>query len=263
MKKKKQTQKTQKPAETGDAGSNDPAKSTERKRKRTSSDKLRKVKALLAESRSEVDSLKREVEDLREEQIVTKKQSEDYLDTLQHIKADFDNFRKRVISEKERLNKYAKENVIKALLPVLDDLEMAIEHTTREKDEQFYDGVSMINRKFMDILRAEGVKEIDALDKPFDPHLHDAMITVPTPDKPAQTVVQIMRKGYMLHDRVIRHTMVGVSISPEPAEPGAENETEPVTVLIDEDSDTNLAGEIDRNIKASIENPNADDPENG
>ncbi len=134
-------------------------------------------------------------------------------DKLLRASADFDNLRKRL--EKERLEflKYANEGILLELLNVLDDLERTI-NLAEDKHEDlnaFLKGVEMILAHLYDLLKQHGVKPIEAEGKVFDPHYHEALMQVENKDLPEHTIVEVLQKGYLMHERVIRTAKVKVS----------------------------------------------------
>jgi len=139
--------------------------------------------------------------------------TKEYQDKLLRAQADFDNLRKRL--EKERLEflKYANEGVLLELLNVLDDLERTI-NLAEDKHEDlnaFLKGVEMILAHLYDMLKQHGVKPIEAEGKVFDPHYHEALMQVENKDLPEHTIVEVLQKGYLMHERVIRTAKVKVS----------------------------------------------------
>ena len=139
-----------------------------------------------------------------------KSKAEDYFNRLARMQADFDNFRKRVSKEREDLLQYAGEQVITALLPVVDNLERALaaRHTDAEK---IFEGVEMISRQVGDILSAEGLTPISAVGQQFNPEIHEAVMSVQSDEHPENTVVEELRKGYTLKGKIIRPSMVKVA----------------------------------------------------
>lgn len=131
------------------------------------------------------------------------------------IAADFENFKKRYKQEKESLVKFAGENIILNLLPIIDNFERAIDSAKNSKNtnniNNFLSGIEMIYKQLFDFLGKIGVTEIEAKDKPFDPNLHDAVQQEVTDKYPDLTVLEVFQKGYLLHDKVIRPAMVKVS----------------------------------------------------
>lgn len=126
------------------------------------------------------------------------------------LSAEFDNFRKRTLREKMDLMKYASEDVIKGILPLIDDFERAITHSETATDiEAMKKGLVLIHGKFIDFLKNNGVKEIEAMEQDLDTDKHDAVTKTPAPkDKLKGKIVDVVQKGYMLNDKVIRFSKV-------------------------------------------------------
>ncbi len=135
-------------------------------------------------------------------------QIEDLNNKLMRLQADFINYKNRVEREKKNVYSYALEDIFSQLLPVLDNFERAL--NSMEKDNSYYEGVKMIYDQMLDVLKKNGLKEIDCLDKPFDPNFHHAVISEDS-DKEEGTILEVFQKGYMLNDKVIRPSMVKVA----------------------------------------------------
>jgi molecular chaperone GrpE len=134
--------------------------------------------------------------------------------------AELDNYRKRVQKEAEEFRKYQVLSLAREILPGLDNLGRALAAAESSKNiEDLLQGVSMVARQFEDILNRHSIKPIEALGKPFDPNLHEALGQVPS-EYPATTVAQELEKGYTLHDRVVRPTKVFISSGPPEGLPG-------------------------------------------
>ena len=150
-------------------------------------------------------------------------------DKYLRLYAEFENYKKKVQKDKEELVKYANEKFIFELLPVLDSLEMAVEHARNEKNGGIVQGVDNTLKEFLRTLNKFGLTPIEAMGKPFDPSVHHAMSVVEREDVEENRVVEVFRKGYMLKDKVIRAPLVGVSKKPSD---GKEEEIE----IIEEES---------------------------
>ena len=150
-------------------------------------------------------------------------------DKYLRLYAEFENYKKKVQKDKEELVKYANEKLIFELLPVLDSLEMAIEHARDEKNGGIVQGVDNTLKEFLRTLNKFGLTPIEAMGKPFDPSVHHAMSVVEREDVEENRVAEVFRKGYMLKDKVIRAPLVGVSKKPSD---GKEEEIE----IIEEES---------------------------
>ena len=145
----------------------------------------------------------------------TEKMSEElseWRDKYVRLSAEFDNYRKRTLKEKMELVSTASEDVIKSLLPVLDDLDRALQAMNSATDvAAVREGVVLISNKLCEILRGKGLVEIDAMQKEFDTDFHEAITKIPAPDDNLKGhVVDVVQKGYMLKDKVIRHSKVVV-----------------------------------------------------
>ena len=136
-------------------------------------------------------------------------QLEETEDRLKRVAAEFDNYKKR--SAKERDNMYSSllGDIIGSFLPIMDNLEKALEAQT--DDENYKQGIELVLKQFKDVLAAKGVKEIEAVGQTFDPELHEAVSSVQDDTKGEKEIVQEYRKGYMIGNRVIRHSMVIVA----------------------------------------------------
>ena len=152
-------------------------------------------------------------EELVEEQVdplvAAQKERDEYLDALQRLKAEFDNYRKRVARERAALAAHASERLVRDLVPVLDDLERALEFAAAHEEAQLEDGVRLVHRALADALAKEGLAEI-ATDGKFDPHTQEALLSQPS-EAEEGTVIQVLQKGYLLGDRVLRPARVVIS----------------------------------------------------
>lgn len=151
-------------------------------------------------------------EALQKELDETKQQLEKAQKEYMFLLAEFDNFRKRTLKEKQDLIKNASEGAMKDLLPVIDDFERAIQASTESNDvESIKEGVNLIYNKFVKYLEKNGVKPIDSTDADFDTEYHEAVTTFPTDDESKKgKVIDTVAKGYTMNDKVIRHSKVVV-----------------------------------------------------
>jgi molecular chaperone GrpE len=138
------------------------------------------------------------------------RERDEYLDALQRLKAEFDNFRKRALRDQESLVARAGERVVKELLPVLDDLERALQAAEQHEEATLEDGVRLVHRALADLLRKEGLQEIET-DGQFDPHVHEALLSQPADEVDSGAVLEVLQKGYWLGDRVLRPARVIVA----------------------------------------------------
>jgi molecular chaperone GrpE len=151
------------------------------------------------ESREADDKSAAEIENLRQQML--------------RVHADFDNFRKRTRQEKEELQKFATKKLLGDLLPVADNFERAIASLESATSvDEVKTGLDMVHRQLLQILQQNGVEVMEVLDKPFDPNLHDAVMQEEADGKEAGIVSQVLQKGYMLHEKVLRPAMVKVTV---------------------------------------------------
>jgi len=143
------------------------------------------------------------------------KEAQDNYDRFLRLSAEFENFKKRMEKEKTDAYKFGTENLIKELLPVLDNLERAIDHGEAKDPQGLLEGVDMTLKGFLAALEKIGVSPVDASGKEFDPNLHEAVMVQEDAHHPAGTVLTQLQKGYTLHNRLIRPAMVVVSKRPE------------------------------------------------
>jgi len=142
-----------------------------------------------------------------------KKEKEDYYDRLLRASAELDNYKKRVDREKSELRKYANESLTSELLSVVDNLERAISISTEgpTSAESILQGVEMTLKEILKILEKFHVKPIESLGETFDPRFHQAVGQEESHESPANTITKELQKGYMIHDRLLRPSMVIVS----------------------------------------------------
>jgi len=134
------------------------------------------------------------------------------LNRLKYLQADFENYQKRVKREQEELVKHGSEQLIVKLLGVVDDMERAIEASKSSSDKEvLVSGVQMVLKQLQATLAEEGLSQIEAVGKPLDPELHEAIATVETDQYPENIIVRVLRKGYSLNGKVIRPSMVEVA----------------------------------------------------
>ncbi len=140
------------------------------------------------------------------------RERDDYLDALQRLKAEFDNYRKRVARDQQELAARAHERLVKELVPVLDDLERALEAAAQHEEAKLEEGVALVHRSLADLLAREGLVEVST-DGRFDPHMQEALLSQPS-EEDEGTVIQVLQKGYLLGDRVLRPARVVISAGP-------------------------------------------------
>ena len=147
---------------------------------------------------------------LKELQKELQEQKHKYL----RLSADFDNFRKRTLREKMEMSKLAGEEIYVKILPVLDDLERAMRSIEEARElEAVKEGMLLIYNKFKEYLNQQGVKEIEAIHKEFDTDVHEAVTQIPTENKKLKgKVVDVIERGYYLHEKVIRYSKVVIGV---------------------------------------------------
>jgi molecular chaperone GrpE len=167
-----------------------------------------------------------EAVDSLDEVTEARKERDEYLDALQRLKAEFDNYRKRVARDQQELAARAHERLVKELVPILDDLERALAHGPRSEageadpsapdrlrqayaDDDLDEGIRLIHRQFSEALAKEGLTEVSTEGK-FDPHTQEALLSQPS-DAEEGDVIQVVQKGYRLGDRVLRPARVVIS----------------------------------------------------
>ncbi|MGI9591768.1 MAG: nucleotide exchange factor GrpE [Myxococcota bacterium] len=159
------------------------------------------------------------------------KQSQDRLLRLQ---ADFENFRRRSTKERLEVSQYGHQNLVKDLLATVDNLERAIGHARESGGgdlENLLQGVELVQRELLTALGKHGVTRVEAVGKPFDPAVHEAMAQAPDASVEPNTVIKELQTGYQLRDRLLRPSRVIVAKAPEgAAEPAADPEVEPAPI---------------------------------
>lgn len=170
----------------------------------------------LNRAKAERDELYERLEEATEQVDAAKKDAQDAIDRLARLQADWENFRKRTRQEREAERARAAERLVLGLLPVLDDMERAVDHARQSSAEdeqftQFVDGVQQIHDKMVGILNKDGVEVIDPAGEPFDPLAHQAVGREENTEAYDETVAQVYQKGYRMGGKVIRTAMVTVT----------------------------------------------------
>ena len=137
-------------------------------------------------------------------------QRDEYLADLQRLAAEFENYRKRIARDQERLVAHAHERLVRELLPVLDNLERALEAAERHEEATLVEGVRLVEQSLRQALVKEGLVEIET-DGVFDPHVHEALLSRPQEGAEPGSVVEVVQRGYRLGDRVVRPARVIVA----------------------------------------------------
>jgi molecular chaperone GrpE len=158
----------------------------------------------------EVGELELDVQELLARFQDAERKREEVLDDLRRVAADFDNYRKRVAREQTQLFARAGERLVAKLLPVLDDLERALDAAEHHEEAKVLEGVKMTKDALAGVLASEGVEEIEA-DGPFDPHVHEALLTQPAEGVEPGHVIQVVQRGYRMGDVVLRPARVVVA----------------------------------------------------
>jgi molecular chaperone GrpE len=150
-----------------------------------------------------------EIEALRTQLAESQSKATEYLDGWQRSQADFANYKRRTDQEKAAFYTMSKGDVYKRVLPVLDDLERALQN--RVPGDAWANGIELVARKFQNILEAEGITRIEAEGQVFDPNLHEAISQEASEEYESGVVIAVVQQGYMMGDRVIRHALVRVA----------------------------------------------------
>ncbi|HWP63074.1 MAG TPA: nucleotide exchange factor GrpE [Candidatus Binatia bacterium] len=166
---------------------------------------------------SEVDRLRAEIERLEGELAAARRQADEYLAGLQRERAEFLNFKRRTAEEREAMLGLAAEALLSKVLALADDFDRAIEARPADlADHPWVEGIVAIDRKLRALLESEGVRPIEAgPGTRFDPREHDAIMNVPAPDRAEGEIVEEIRRGYRLRDRILRPALVAVASAPE------------------------------------------------
>jgi molecular chaperone GrpE len=155
------------------------------------------------------------IEQLERELAEARARGEEHLYNWQRSAADFANFKRRTDEERATVGQFSNAVLIGKLLAVLDDFDRALENVPADAHDAWIDGVKLVERKLRSALESEGVTPIEALGQPFDPNLHEAVVHEPTADHPDNLVIGELQRGYRLHDRVIRPSLVRVANNPK------------------------------------------------
>ena len=168
-----------------------------------------------------------QIEELSNQLVAANAQSDEYLSALQRERAEFLNYKRRTAEERQRDFGLAGDDLIRKVLAVADDFDRAIDARPVElADNSWAEGVAAIDRKLRALLESEGVTEIDAAPgRRFDPREHDAIANVPGTGRPEGEIVDEVRRGYRLRDRVLRPALVAVAAPATESEPSPQPET--------------------------------------
>jgi molecular chaperone GrpE len=149
--------------------------------------------------------------DLEDETAALRAERDGYLDDLKRIKAEFENYRKRILKEQTEFVERASASLVSSLLPVLDNFDLAVSaaEDTKEFDKMLR-GIEMVYGELKEVLKGEGLRPIEARGQRFDPNLHEAALEVPGAEEGELEVVEVLRPGYTFKGRVLRPAMVKV-----------------------------------------------------
>ncbi|MDD4608595.1 MAG: nucleotide exchange factor GrpE [Bacteroidaceae bacterium] len=205
LKKQAKEQETANPAEEPTAAN----KETVEDKKETIEEAMEKLSAEVAEEKAEETETVEEKNPLAEKDAII----EDLKDKHLRLSAEFDNYRKRTFKEKADIIRNGGEKVITSLLPVLDDMERALENMEKAKDvDSLLEGIQLIYQKYMKALNENGVKQVETKNNKFDTDYHEAIAMVPAPEGVEKgVIVDCVQNGYTLNEKVIRHAKVVVA----------------------------------------------------
>ena len=180
-----------------------------------------KTSELLTEAKHQKNKKKKEdkekeVEELKKRLEEKEKEAKENYERLLRTAADFENYKKRAAREKEDWTKFANEDLIRAILPFIDNLERAVNHAQKVVDTGvLIEGVRLTLQQLLQALNKFGLSSFESVGKPFDPAIHEAMLVVETDKHEPNQVVEEFQKGYLLNDRLLRPATVSVSKPPE------------------------------------------------
>jgi len=178
-----------------------------------------KISELLTEAKHQKNKKKKEdkeIEELKKKLEEKEKEAKENYDRLLRTAADFENYKKRAAREKEDWTKFANEDLIRAILPFIDNLERAVNHAQKVVDTGvLIEGVRLTLQQLLQALNKFGLSSFESVGKPFDPAIHEAMLVVETDKHEPNQVVEEFQKGYLLNDRLLRPATVSVSKPPE------------------------------------------------
>lgn len=174
---------------------------------------------LEAQYQSKIAELEKSLEEAQAKLKESKEKAAKAQDDVLRKRAEAENFRKRMEREKAEVVKFGHEKMAQELLPVLDSLEKALEHADESHDfKDLLEGVELVMRQFLQALEKFGIRVLDAKGQPFNPHEHEAVGQIESTDHPPDSVIHEHRRGYKMHDRLLRPAMVTVSKPPDKKE---------------------------------------------
>jgi molecular chaperone GrpE len=170
-----------------------------------------RAEAISTPSRSE---LLEQLQEAERALAATREQADENLRNWQRTAADFSNYKRRTEEDRRAADLFANAVLLARLLAVLDDFDRALDNVPEDAHESWVEGVQLVERKLRGLLEAEGVTPIEAIGQPFDPNLHEAVVHEETAEAPDNTVIGEVQKGYLLHERVLRPSLVRVANNP-------------------------------------------------
>ncbi|HLO31824.1 MAG TPA: nucleotide exchange factor GrpE [Anaerolineales bacterium] len=179
------------------------------KNKHDPEEELDETQAEAVATSENVDQLSAEIEALKKKLEAAEARTSEYKDSWLRAQAEFQNYKKRLDRDNELMYVSMKGDIIKKVLPILDDLERALQN--RRPEDPWANGIELVVRKFQNILESEGVKRIEAVGAEFDPNFHEAISHEPADGVQSGHVIGVVQNGYMLGERVIRPAMVRVA----------------------------------------------------
>jgi molecular chaperone GrpE len=186
-------------------------------------------------SNKEETEAKSSVEEVTDEKERLTAELQEINDRYLRLYAEFENYKKRVNKDKEEIFKYGNESLLYELLPIIDNLEMALKHAANCVSEGLVQGVEITLKELQRTLEKFGLSPIEANGKPFDPLVHHAMTQVARDDVDEKTVVEEFRRGYMFRDKVLRPSLVSVSKKTVVSQEKAEEEIK-ININLEEES---------------------------
>ncbi len=192
-----------------DSNEKKPAEAVKTDHKKTAENDSKKDKKIAA-----ADPMK----ELQEKFKTTEEEAKQSYDRYLRVSADFENYKKRSAREMDDFHKFANQSLVKELLPIVDNLELAIKSAKENKnvDNSLLDGVGLTLKEILKIFEKYNVKPIEALGKTFDPKYHEAVMREETDKHPENVITNEMQKGYLIHDRLLRPSMVVVAAPKRP-----------------------------------------------
>ncbi|MBR5227992.1 MAG: nucleotide exchange factor GrpE [Clostridia bacterium] len=179
----------------------------EKKTKKTT--KVTQDKAEKAQKSEEISDNEAFIAKLNEDLETQKQRAEEYYDSLKRNMAEFDNFKKRISKEKEGLYTSIVSEVIETMLPIIDNFEKAM--AAESKDEGYKNGIELIYKDLLNLLKKYNVEAIEDIGHTFDPMFHEAVMSVTDETKGEKEIVEVFRRGYKIGDKIVRHSLVKVA----------------------------------------------------